>query len=855
MNKKTSYSKLSFKRLGRAVKKSPLQFLAMILILMLATTIFSGFYATSIELENRITDYYEKSNMADVWTTTFTDPETFTPEGREKDKNDIKSAAAAYNGVVESRYYSQAKVNGRNSYICLSDQFPTICVPYETDNVEKTDFLIIDKRFDKDEGLKEFQFQINIASLNSFISDNKVKEVLESHLKPGKTNIFANDVLVMDAKITGYMLHPESVLSSDITTPIFLMSRSYINKLLISLVDNTFDKNWEPISKSEEIAHELLNDPQKNISDKYWYDNQYLTRLPNRNDASTVKDLIHNSFASRPHEDNDLLLNVDLKNLESNKNIAADLIQARQMTFTFPAIFFLVAVLVVSTTISQIILKERNEIGTLRALGASSKKIASHYVILECLIGLIGIVIGAIIGPLILPKIMEIKYGGVYNLPTQGFAYPTLAVIILTLVILAIIALVSYITAYKEAKQLPVISMRPKVVKKNKHLLKNELTKEKNKTHKLCFKMAIRNIFLSSTRSIMVVLGVLGCTGLLCCGYGVDDAIQFGINHDMNCYFNADAMVYFSSGGYETVDELEKLVKENLISKYEAASLLPATCYKAGISDSSFTTQVYSINSDTYKQNKFINIGDYEVRKNSVVVTSKVAKALNLGVGDYLHFTFLGTRYSGIVGGILDSFYVQGILIDGSNWPAYPSFLTSPTVFVRYQKDAKPEEVVTRIKAIEGVSDVSEYKDRVQVNQDTMSSLSYITLVIKLFAILLAVIVLYNLALLNFKENTRNVATMKVLGFTRREIAESLVMEIMILTTIGIVFGLAVGFPLEILILSINKTPINEFIFYISPLTFVYSFLITILVSLAVNIYLSLKSKKVKMVESLKSIE
>jgi hypothetical protein len=57
---------------------------------------------------------------------------------------------------------------------------------------------------------------------------------------------------------------------------------------------------------------------------------------------------------------------------------------------------------------------------------------------------------------------------------------------------------------------------------------------------------------------------------------------------------------------------------------------------------------------------------------------------------------------------------------------------------------------------------------------DVMSGVHIMTNAVKVFAIILAVIVLYNLALLNFRERTRDIATLKVLGFTKAEIASSL---------------------------------------------------------------------------------
>ena len=129
------------------------------------------------------------------------------------------------------------------------------------------------------------------------------------------------------------------------------------------------------------------------------------------------------------------------------------------------------------------------------------------------------------------------------------------------------------------------------------------------------------------------------------------------------------------------------------------------------------------------------------------------------------------------------------------------------------------------------------------------------TLAVKVFAILLAIVVLYNLSLLNYKERARDIATMKVLGFSRFEISSSLLIESLTLTIIGVTLGMFLGFPMEILVLIVNQTPLVEFLYAVFPLSYFLAIIITLGTSLVVNLFLTLKIKKIKMVESLKSIE
>jgi putative ABC transport system permease protein len=116
---------------------------------------------------------------------------------------------------------------------------------------------------------------------------------------------------------------------------------------------------------------------------------------------------------------------------------------------------------------------------------------------------------------------------------------------------------------------------------------------------------------------------------------------------------------------------------------------------------------------------------------------------------------------------------------------------------------------------------------------DIMSGVHIMTNAVKGFAIILAIIVLYNLALLNFRERTRDIATLKVLGFTKHEIASSLLWETMSLTAVGVIFGMLLGYPFLLAVLKLNTVQLVQYLYHIYPLTYVYSFLLTFIVAFA----------------------
>ncbi|MBR4812251.1 MAG: ABC transporter permease, partial [Bacilli bacterium] len=166
-----------------------------------------------------------------------------------------------------------------------------------------------------------------------------------------------------------------------------------------------------------------------------------------------------------------------------------------------------------------------------------------------------------------------------------------------------------------------------------------------------------------------------------------------------------------------------------------------------------------------------------------------------------------------------------------------------------------PDEVKEKLLALSYVMQAQTQEDWAKSVSDVMGGILIMTNAVKVFAILLAITVLYNLALMNFKDRTRDIATLKVLGFSRAEIAFPLIFEMMALVAIGVGIGLFAGIPFHMGVMTLNKVELVHYIFHINPLSFVLSFVLTFVVALLVNGFYSFRSESVKMVESLKSVE
>ncbi|MBP3581519.1 MAG: FtsX-like permease family protein, partial [Clostridia bacterium] len=119
-----------------------------------------------------------------------------------------------------------------------------------------------------------------------------------------------------------------------------------------------------------------------------------------------------------------------------------------------PVIFLLVSVLVIITTIDQLIFMERSKIGTLKSVGVNDKKILRHYSSYGAVLCGIGALLGLIIGPLIIPGIMFIKYDLVYSIPKEyvKLSYPWWLLAVFVFMVL-VGYLVAFITSHKYLKR------------------------------------------------------------------------------------------------------------------------------------------------------------------------------------------------------------------------------------------------------------------------------------------------------------------------------------------------------------------------------------------------------------------
>ena len=524
----------------------------------------------------------------------------------------------------------------------------------------------------------------------------------------------------------------------------------------------------------------------------------------------------------------------------------------------FPAIFYLVAVLISLTSMTRMIEEERIEIGTLKALGYTNMQIISKYIIYSLLACIIGGVLGMTVGLYLLPTIVWSLYSMIYNMPhfycTYRFGIGLIGIILAFICIGGATLLV----ARKELKQMPSVLMRPKPPKNGKKILLEKISfiwKRFNFSHKV----TARNIFRYKKRAIMTVVGIAGCTGLMLTGFGIRDSVDDIPSAQFNGIFKYDTSITLSNTN--GLSDIEEYLKNN--ESIENFVEVCATTGELSKESTSCNVTVFVPDSlDNY--NSVYNLIDYQteeaisISNEGIIITDKAAEMLGVTVGDEITFidgddVQYQFKIENIAKNHVGHYVYMSKEIYENNFKPYKTdivYLNTKNI-----SDEAQNEILKNILNMDGVASVSSINALMQSVSDMLNTMNYVVLVLIVASAMLDFVVLYNLANINIAERQREIATLKVLGFHDNEVDNYINKENIIFTILGIALGLILGTFLTSAIIGSIEIDVLKFIRNIKPISYVYSAIITLLFSFIVNFIIHFVLKKIDMIESLKSVE
>ena len=821
----------------REIKNTKKRFISILLMAFLGVGFFAGIKATSPDMQKTIDNYYDENNLYDI---EIISTLGLTDEDIEilKKIEEVEKACGIYSTDVAVGVKGEEIIlkvysldDSINKTTLTSGSMPTNCDEclveegfLKSNNLQLGDYIELDTKID-DEVFNENEVKI-VGTVSSplYISRSR-----------GSTKLGSGT-------INYYMYVPKENINSEIYTEIYITVKD-ANKLNTCL-DEYKDYIEEVKDKIEEIKQEREQARYNSLVSEAQAKIDLAEAEENIKSIETAKWYILDRYSNSG-------FNSFVQDTQSIANIGK----------VFPIVFFVIAILISLTSMTRMVEEQRGEIGTLKTLGYTGLQIANKYIIYALLACIIGGTIGMTVGFILIPKVIWIMYCLMYQVPNFVVEFNVHYGSIGLFAIIACVLGATIFSIKKEIKQMPAVLMRPKAPTLGKRVL---LERVKFIWNRLSFiqKITVRNMFRYKKRFLLTIIGILGCTSLILAGFGIRDSITSLLPEQYGNIFKYDMMITTKTdlsaeelqdfkADLENRDEVEKVVETYTASleaykedSYESANLVVANN----------TEDFYDVVELKDKKTK----ERLQLNNNEIIITDKLSELIDVEIGDTVTLRNSDNEEaSATIGAIAKNNIHHYIYMTKDLYNNLYGDYESNVLYVNNielteeQEDALSKEIIDTGYAA-GVSTTSDAKSMVD---DMVSSLNYVVVILIVSSGLLAFVVLYNLANVNISERIRELATIKVLGFYDKEVYDYLNRETIILTIVGILLGLVGGYFLSAFIMGTCEVKILRFDKVVNIQSYIYAILITVIFTLIVNVFTYFTLKKIKMIESLKSVE
>ena len=542
----------------------------------------------------------------------------------------------------------------------------------------------------------------------------------------------------------------------------------------------------------------------------------------------------------------------DRSSLSGYSSIESDADSIEALGTAFPIIFLIVAILVSLTAITRLVEEQRGLIGTYKSLGFAKHQVYAKYLIYALSACIIGNVFGFVLLPLFLFTVFDVMYVQ----PGYPIVYNVASGVLGILLFVVAIGGSAFLSCRSEIHQTPADLLRPKVPKFGSRIF---LERIRFVWKRLSFlnKVTARNLFRYKKRFFMTVAGIMGCTALIVCAFVIKDSVALMAPEQYESIDRYDIMAVVDA------DDLEQ-VAEDLSAGGKVASLTRALVDsgEVGNGESTVDAQIIVV-PDGGALEGYIAMADasgspLELPDEGMLVTNNASQVLGLEQGgsavlqdssleqrdalvagvsqSYLgNYTYLSEEaYEDLFGpGAYEPNAVLVQLADGVDGPAFADELSQDSTYLSVVSTRELEDSFA----------------------SSFQLINTVVAVILVMAAALAFVVLFTLSTTNISERERELATIKVLGFRRREVHHYVNKETLILTGIGIVFGLIAGPPLGGVLLGSLNMPGIAFPTHIEWYSMIICAVLPFVFALIVDAITNRTLDRIDMIGALKSVE
>lgn len=567
----------------------------------------------------------------------------------------------------------------------------------------------------------------------------------------------------------------------------------------------------------------------------------------------------------------------------SYTRLRSDVASIQSLGYAFPVLFLVVAMMMSLTAMARMVEEERGLIGTYLSLGYGRCAAITRHAFFAIFACLVGGGIGDILGFLAIPSLLLKILRGLYTVPGVVLRYDWLYGSICVLAFVIPVAICTIIVSWRETRQVPAALLRPKSPKAGARVLLEHLPFIWNRLSFLN-KVSIRNLARFKGRLFMTIGGVAGCTALIVCALALNDTVAtLGIRQYDGIY-RYDMISISTSDAFQNMKKsVQKDKSSNLVD-----TILPAYISSGEIAKSDADNGKSNSNSNNNSHNKIVgdsesvqivvvkdaaalsnmvrlqdvnnNLQNISLNDDGPLLSQSAASSLGIASGNYITITNSSFKRAKVKLRAV----VRNLI--GSN--IYMTSRCYERIFgFKNGKNVKNNALIMRLRGDDDAR--MRYADHVADRDGVLAvmnitrmkhsfSFDLMNAVVALIVTLaagLALAVLFTLASTNISERAREMATLKVLGFYRREVHAYVHKEMLTLTVIGILVGLPLGRLVAGLLTNALRMPSLYFEVEVSPLSYVIAGFATLIFALIVQWSTNPALDRIDPVSSLKSVE
>ena len=786
------------RKMFRDIRKNLSQFITIFLMVMIGITAYTGIESYMDGMKYTRDKFYDENNIQDL--------NVYGPNFTDEDLETIKKIDNVKN------------VERKLSVTGLTNNDKTLLLNFIESNKISKFYVVEGEKFDNDSGIW----------IDSYFAK-------KNNIKVGDTILVKYEELKLNEKVRGLINIPDHLYDVRDASEVF-PDREKFAIGYMSPKDITEDFIKHNVMKEINIEDEEIFDmymPNFNYKDYIVY-NSVMVDVKDKKKIDKVRDEIEDKVDNAKA----IVYNEDTASYVAYQG---EIEEGETYVGVFSGLFIFIAMLSVITTMTRIVKKQRVQIGTLKALGFTNRKILFHYIGYGVWIAFFGCIAGMLAGYYGLgTKFMSLE-AEMFEIPNAS-PYLNTSCFIVSLGVVLVIGLITYITGRSILKENPAETLRNKIPSVKSRTI--SITK-KGFFKKLSFasKWNLRDILRNKIRTFMGIIGVTGCAMLIVFAFGMLDSLNFFIKLQFETIYNFDYKLVLK----EDITDKEL---DNLYNKYGKHTSKSLQIEYIDSNDKRQSNNIFVTDASNYV--RFVDRDNNIIKQpkdNGVFVTFKLAETEGYKIGDKIKWHIYGE----------DKYYTSKI-IGFNKDPQNQNITMTKNYLESLDIEYKPDSIYTNddlsktkeIKGVDTVQDINSLKSGTKNMLEAMNTMLGLMIFI---AIALGSIIIYNLGILSYTEKEYQFATLKVLGFNGKQIKNIFIRQNNWIAIISVILGLPLGYYMADWMF---KTAIEEhydFAAHIEYMTYIIAAVGTFMTSYMISLLLTRKIKNIDMVTSLKGNE